>query len=122
MRKAIILCVAAVGALALAAEAQNNYTAVSLPTNGVWKVPILGAGRVEHIQVEGASPADGTFTVSRISQDGSVTNALFTRTLSGGAVYDTLPASTNIWIMAGDKLQRSGTATSKNHAVLILRQ
>ena len=117
MRKATLIAVAlaALAGVALAA----SYSVISLPAPGEWSATGIGVGKVAAIQIEGAYPADGTVILSRISADSAVTNALLTRTVSGGAFAGDIGTGTNIWVMAGDRLLRSGTVTNTCRVRLI---
>lgn len=105
---ATLACVAVVGA-ALAAA---SYSVLSLPEPGETPLVGISVGKLAHVQIEGAVPNDGTFVLSRISADGATTNALLTRTVASGAFAGDIGTGTNIWVMAGDRLLRSGTITN----------
>ncbi|HOR97081.1 MAG TPA: hypothetical protein PLZ74_01770 [Kiritimatiellia bacterium] len=119
MRKMLTIAAAAATAAAGIALAAN-YSAVSLPAPGVWNPAGIGVAKVAAIQIEGAHPANGTVIISRISKDGAATNALLTRTCSSGAFSGDIGAGTNIYLFAGDRLLRSGTATNECSVMLIL--
>ena len=111
-----LFALAVVGAV----YAAGSYGVISAPELGAVQPAGIDVGKVIALQVEGAVPVDGTFILSRISEDGSATNALLTRTAASGAIADTLGTGTNIWIMAGDRLLRSGTITNTCRIRIIL--
>lgn len=122
MKRNIALTAATACLLAGAALAAGVYRVISAPEPGEFQASGVDVGKVVALQVEDAYPTTGTVILSRISADGSATNALLTRTASGGAVSDTLGTGTNIWIMAGDRLLRSGTATNTCRVRIILAE
>ena len=105
---ATLACVAVVGA-ALAAA---SYSVLSLPEPGETPPVGISVGKLKFVQVEQAVPTNGTFVLSRISTDGSATNALLTATAVDGTLSLPIGDATNIWSMAGDRLLRSGTITN----------
>lgn len=120
MRKTSMFLAAAVAAAGVALAA--SYSAISFPTPGVFSPVGIGVAKVAAIQVEGAYPDDGTVIISRISKDSSVTNALLTRTCASGAYTGDIGTGTNIYLFAGDRLMRSGTATNACSVLLILNE
>jgi hypothetical protein len=120
MRKFTIIAAALLVVAIAGAAFAAAYTVLTLPTPGEWGPTGIGVGRLAHVQIEGAVPTNGTFVVSRISADSSRTNALFTRTVIDGCLYEQIGTATNIWIMAGDRLLRSGTVTNACRNRLIL--
>jgi len=117
MRKFTIgFAMLSIACVALAAA----YSAVSFPTPGVWTPVGIGVAKVAAIQIEGAYPADGTVVISRVSKDSSVTNALLTRTCASGAYAGDIGTGTNLYLFAGDRLLRSGTATNECSVILVL--
>ena len=123
MRKHITLAALMVAAVTITALAAGAiYTVISAPEPGAVNASGVDIGRVVALQVENAVPTNGTFVLSRISDDLSVTNELLSRTASDGAISDTLGTGTNIWIMAGDRLYRSGTITNTCRARIILAE
>lgn len=100
--------------------AAGVYSVISIPEPGTFQASGVSVGKVKAIQIEGAYPTNSTVIISRISDDGSVTNALLTRTDVNGSFAGDIGDGTNIWIMAGDKLLRSGTVTNTCRVRLIL--
>lgn len=118
MRKTSMFLAAAVAAAGVALAA--SYSAISLPAPGVWQPTGIGVAKVAAIQIEGAYPADGTVIISRISKDSATTNALLTRTCASGAFTGDIGSGTNIYLFAGDRILRSGTATNECSVLLIM--
>lgn len=108
--------------MAITVLAAGAFRVVSAPTPGDFHPTGITAGRLHHIQVEGADPDNGTLILSRISDDLATTNALITLTAASGAINNTLGNTTNIWLMAGDKLLRSGTITNECRVRLIVAE
>ena len=115
MRKCALMIMAAVAIVGVALAAAS-YTVISLPESGESTPTGISVGNAAWLQIEGAVSNDGYVAVSRISDSGP-TNELFRRTVASGAFSGPL---TNIWIMAGDRLYRSGTVTNKCRVRLIL--
>lgn len=119
MRKLALMMMAAL-AIVGAALAAQNYAVVSLPAPGEWQATGIGVGKVAAIIVENAYPTNSTVILSRISANGSVTNALLTRTDVDGFYSGDIGTGTNIYIFAGDRLLRSGTVTNASPVKIIL--
>lgn len=119
MHKVALLTLALVAIVGVALAAAP-YIVISLPSPGEWPPTGIGVGKVAAIQIENALPDTGTVIVSRISASGAVTNTLLTRTVASGVFSDDVGTGTNIWIMAGDRLLRSGTVTNACRCRLIL--
>jgi len=120
MHKRLRILMAAAVIAAAGVVLAATYSAISFPTPGVWSPAGIGVAKVAAVQIEGAYPANGTVVISRISRDGSTTNALLTRTCASGAFSGDIGAGTNIYLLAGDRLLRSGTVTNECSVVLIL--
>ncbi|HRR33539.1 MAG TPA: hypothetical protein P5026_05535 [Kiritimatiellia bacterium] len=118
MRKLMMFAAAAVAAAGVALAA--SYSVISVPEPGTFQASGLSVGKLKAVQIEGAYPTNSTVVISRVSDDGSVTNALLTRTDVDGSFAGDIGEGTNIWIMAGDKLLRSGTVTNTCRVRLIL--
>ncbi|HOR69067.1 MAG TPA: hypothetical protein PLY53_15765 [Planctomycetota bacterium] len=118
-KRSRMLMMAAVFAAAGAALAAS-LSVISLPAPGEWAAAGIGVGKIAAIQIEDAVPTDGTVVISRISRNGSTTNALLTRSCASGAFSDDIGAGTNIYLFAGDRLLRSGTVTNVCPCRLIL--
>lgn len=116
--KKLALTLTAVAAVAVAAFAAQ-YSVLSLSEPGETPVVGLSVGRLAHVQIENAYPTNSTFVLSRISADSSTTNALLTLTDTDGSVNRQIGDATNIWVMAGDRLYRSGTITNTCRVRLI---
>jgi hypothetical protein len=97
-----------------------SYSVISLPSPGEWQATGIGVGKVAAVIVENAYPTNSTFILSRISADGSVTNALLTCTDVDGQISADIGTGTNIYIFAGDRLLRSGTITNASPVKIIL--
>ena len=119
MRKIALMAMAVV-AICGVALAAASYSVISLPAPGEWSPTGIGVGKLAYVQVEGAYPTNSTFVLSRISADDSVTNTLLTRTDVNGVIDAPIGTGTNIWIMAGDRLLRSGTITNTCRCRIIL--
>lgn len=122
MRKHLAIAAALLAVTACVALAAGAYTVISAPEPGGFNASGLDVGKIVAVQVENASPTNGTFVLSRSSDDLTQTNALLTRTAFDGAISDTLGTGTNIWIMAGDRLHRSGTITNTCRVRIILAE
>lgn len=120
MKKKLTLVALACVVIVGAAFAAASYSVLSLSETGVTPVVGIGVGKIAAIQIEGAVPDTGTVVISRLSADDSVTNALLTRTVVSGVFADNIGTGTNIWLMAGDRLLRSGTVTNSCRVRLIL--
>lgn len=118
MKKRLVLMLAAVAAVAVAAVAAQ-YSVLSMSETGETPVVGMSVGRLTHVQLEGAYPTNSTFVLSRISADSSRTNALLTLTDTDGTISRPIGDATNIWVMAGDRLLRSGTITNNCRCRLI---
>lgn len=106
-----ILTVLAVTLLAVMAYAAG-LVVFSTPEPGEYAPVGFKIGKIAHTQISGALPANGTVILSSISADGSSTNALLTVTCSGGKYNAPVGDGTNIYLVAGDRLLRSGTVTN----------
>jgi len=114
-----MLAIFAVLLIAVMAYAAT-YAVFSTPEPGEYAPIGFRVAKVEHIQISGALPADGTVILSRISKDGSTTNALITHTCTNGVFDGAVGDGTNIYLVAGDRLLRSGTVTNDCQARYIL--
>ena len=118
MRKIAFMMMALVAVVGVALAA--SYSVISLPAPGEWQATGIGVGKVSAVIIENAYPTNSTFILSRISADGSVTNALLTRTDVDGQFSGDIGTGTNIYIFAGDRLLRSGTITNASPVRIIL--
>lgn len=116
---ALMVMLAAFAGIAIAS---GSYNVISAPEKGTFWPSGVNVGRIAAVQVEGALPDNGTVIISRISDDASVTNTLVTATASSGSALFTVGTGTNYWIMAGDKLLRSGTVTNTCRVRLIIAE
>jgi hypothetical protein len=99
-----------VALIALTAAAAT-YNAISLPTRGEYTPAGIGVGKAQQIECSGSTIASGTVAIYRLSPSGTTSNLLVICTNSSGAVsYDI--SGRGIWIKAGDRLFRAGTATN----------
>ena len=127
---AILTVIAPIGATltpAACADGVSQYTAFSMPSPGNYTFG-YGLGHVEHVRITGALPTNGTVIVNRITRDttstntaATVTNALVTFTCASGGYEADIGTGTNLWFLAGDKLQRAGTVVSTNECIIILK-
>ena len=115
--KSLIFAAMITAAIALIAVAAN-YKALTLPETGEWRAAGIGIGKLAAVRVDGAYPADGTVIISRITADGAATNALLTVTASGGTA--TTNVADTLYLIDGDRLLRTGTATNTCQVLLIL--
>lgn len=114
-----LIIAAALTAAATLITLAASYKAFSLPTPGEWRASGIGVTKLGGVRVDGAYPANGTVTISRISPNGATTNALVSLTASSGTATTNLTATT-IYLLDGDRLLRTGTATNECQVVLIL--
>jgi hypothetical protein len=119
MKKKLTLVAVACAAVVGAALAAASYSVVSMSETGETPAVGISVGKLKFVQIEQAVPTNGTFVLSRISTDSAVTNALLTVTAVDGTVNLPIGDATNIWVMAGDRLLRSGTVTNACRARLI---
>ena len=117
MKKSIILSLASVFALVGVAVAGGAYSAISVPSPGLWTPPVEGVAKVAQVNVAGSTVADGTVILSRVSYDLTATNTLLTATCSGGKV--TYNETNAVYIVAGEKLLRTGTATNGTCQIIV---
>jgi len=106
----MLIMVAAVTVAAMAYAA--TYAVFSAPEPGEYAPIGFKVAKVAHIQIYGAIPTNGTVILSSISADSSTTNTLLTRTCTSGAFDGEVGTGTNIYLVAGDRLLRSGTVTN----------
>jgi hypothetical protein len=112
------LVIVSLVALCTAALAAGSYGVVNLPAPGLWEPVGVTLGKIQQIDVAGSAVATGTVIISSVSADGALTNALYTATCSGGKVTAVLSSTNTAWVVAGERILRSGTAT--NGAVRII--
>lgn len=124
MRKHITLAALMAAAVTVSALAAGAiYTVISAPEPGAVNATGVDIGKIVAVQIENAVPSTGTFVLSRISDDGAYTNALLPAiTATNGAATLDIGTGTNVWIMAGDKLYRSGTITNTCRVRIILAE
>ena len=118
MKKSLILSLAGVFALVGVAVAGGAYSAISVPAPGLWSPPIEGVAKVLQVNVAGSTVATGTVILSSVSANYAMTNVLITSTCSDGKVSDS-STFTNVYLMAGDKLLRTGTATDGTCKIVV---
>lgn len=107
------LMIAVSAALLIAAMAYAaSYAVFSTPEPGEYAPIGFSVGKIEHTQISGALPSTGTVILSRVSANGATTNALLTVTCSAGSYDAAVGDGTNIYLVAGDRLLRSGTVTN----------
>lgn len=116
---ALMVMLAAFAGIAIAS---GSYNVISAPEKGTFWPSGINVGRIAAVQVEGAYPTNSTVIISRISDNGAVTNALVTVTDVNGSALLNIGTGTNYWIMAGDKLLRSGTVTNTCRVRLIIAE
>ena len=104
-----------------------QYTAISLPYPGSYSVG-SGIGKLVHVRIVGAVTNSGTVIINRLVRDTSstnvlalTTNALVTFTCASGGYEADVGGTTNVWLMAGDRIQRAGTVTSTNECLLFMQ-
>lgn len=98
--------------------ADGAYSLVSVPAPGLWTPPIQGVAKVLQVNVAGSTVATGTVILSSVSANYAMTNVLITSTCSAGKVSDS-STFTNVYLMAGDKLLRTGTATNGTCKIVV---
>lgn len=117
MKKLIASLLLAV-AICSVSLADGAYGLVSVPSPGLWTPPLQGVAKVIQVNVAGSAVATGTVTLSSVSDNNATTNLLITATCSGGKVSDST-TFTNVYLVAGDKLLRAGTATNGTVKIIV---
>lgn len=97
--------------------AGDNYGLLSFPKPGLSSPTGIGVAKVVQVNVTGSAVAAGTVILSRVSADSATTNDLITVTCSSGAV--TYNETNSVYLFAGDKILRGGTATNGTCRVVV---
>lgn len=93
-----------------------TYSVVTVGT-GASELTTVGVAKAQQIIVEGSAVTNGTVIIQRISQNDTTTNTLISVTCTAGSYTGDI-SSSNIWLMAGDKILRTGTATNGTVAII----
>lgn len=116
MKKCIASLICAFALVGIA-SAGGAYSVISVPAPGLWTPPIQGVAKIAQVKVTGSTVDTGTVILSSVSKDKVCTNQLFSVTCSDGAVTHTETNTT--FIVAGETLLRSGTATNGTCMVIV---
>lgn len=119
IRISMALAMLSLVALCTAALAAGSYGVVNLPAPGLWEPTGMGIGKIQQIDVAGSAVATGTVIISSVSADGALTNALYTVTCADGMATAALSSTNTAWVVAGEKLLRSGTATNGTTRLIV---
>jgi len=119
-KKLITICLAVALFLGLCSFgiANGAYGLISVPQPGLWSPPLQGVAKILQVNVEGSAVTNGTVILSRVARDLSATNTLLTATCVAGTVSDST-TFTNVFLVAGDKLLRAGTATNGTVKIIV---
>lgn len=97
----------------------RSYGLLLLPAPGMWNTAGAGVAALKQVQVSGSAVANGTVVIQRVSPDLATTNDIATATCNGGSAV--LDITNSVYIVEGDLLLRSGTATNGACRVIIAR-
>lgn len=118
MKLKMALAALALPAICAAACAAGTYGIINMQTPGLYEPVGISIGQLKQIDVAGSSVATGTVVISSVSRNGATTNALATVTCASGNATAAYTNST-VFILAGDRLLRSGTATNGTVRIIV---
>lgn len=118
-RKNLLLTAALLAAMGtLAVFAAGNFSVVTFLRPGTQVPAGISVAKIAQVHVEGSAITSGTVVISRISHDNVTTQQLVSVTCTNGTVTaNTLDS--NLYIVAGERLQRSGTATNGTCRIIV---
>ena len=116
MKKLTVMFALLVAVGLAAAVMAATYSVVTIGT-GATELTTVGVAKAQTVIVEGSAVTNGTVIIKRVSQNDATTNTLISVTCTAGA-YTGDVSSSNIWLMAGDKILRTGTATNGTVAII----
>lgn len=114
--KKLIASLVATFALALVSMAGYSIVYLDVGNNDVRNV---GVAKVAQIDVTGSSVASGTVQFYQFNPAKTSSNLVYSVTCSSGAVTAALSSTNTFYLVAGDRILRTGTSTNGTARLIV---